>query len=500
MQSFGKKALTALPIVRIASLCFGLLSVTTGWAQTLSTVRYKSVTGAEPSLQADFFLPDADTVTSVDVSTGSPMSKDKAPFTQMEKIPGYHCALFLLVDKTLGNEKGISPEAQRKIWKEVKDSLTRFASAAQSTSCLTSIGTISAGNVESLAGAKGGKSIIDEAIRQLKFDGRSPELYQGAKSAIGAFGQADRKFLVIFSNGLSNDQVTSQADLIQAAREANVHICTIGFPAVNDPANSVQNLQKIAAQTNGYSVVADGRELRLPPDAENNMVKFATSGGIIKVDLTGLNSPLELQFTVNTGFNRVYTFSHTVDDLPPVPTPSPAISSSPTPKPIPTPVPSILESPRAWILSHLIVAIAGLVLIVAAVALIVLFGVRAVRKKPVVTTTPPLPIDPADLQVEEPTAQAWLLSLDSEQTRYPLIKSAIRIGRRPDNDIVMKNDSISGHHAEIIQKGNQFIIADLNSANNVLVGGVQIDKATLQNGDIVELGEVRLRFVKDDSE
>jgi pSer/pThr/pTyr-binding forkhead associated (FHA) protein len=63
----------------------------------------------------------------------------------------------------------------------------------------------------------------------------------------------------------------------------------------------------------------------------------------------------------------------------------------------------------------------------------------------------------------------------------------------------MKNDTVSGHHAEIVKKGSQFIIADLESSNSVLVGGKRIEKAALQDGDIVELGEVRLRFIEQSS-
>lgn len=93
-------------------------------------------------------------------------------------------------------------------------------------------------------------------------------------------------------------------------------------------------------------------------------------------------------------------------------------------------------------------------------------------------------------------ALAWLESLDGEQTRYPIRKTAVRIGRKPDNDIVMKNDTVSGHHAEILKRGDEFTITDLGSSNQVFVGGKPVEKSSLKNGDLIELGEVRLRFLR----
>jgi FHA domain/TIR domain/SIR2-like domain len=100
----------------------------------------------------------------------------------------------------------------------------------------------------------------------------------------------------------------------------------------------------------------------------------------------------------------------------------------------------------------------------------------------------------------EPQPLAWLESLDDKQTRYPIRKSAIRIGRKPDNDIILKNDTISGHHAEILRRGSQFIIADLGSSNHVFVAGKEVERSPLKDGDIVELGEVRLRFLQKQGE
>jgi pSer/pThr/pTyr-binding forkhead associated (FHA) protein len=103
---------------------------------------------------------------------------------------------------------------------------------------------------------------------------------------------------------------------------------------------------------------------------------------------------------------------------------------------------------------------------------------------------------------EEPIAEtqrnvlAWLEGLAPDQGRYPITKPAIRIGRKSDNDIVLRNDTVSGYHADIYLNGSQFMISDLDSANQVYVGGRRVEKAFLQDGDIIELGEARFRFLE----
>lgn len=71
----------------------------------------------------------------------------------------------------------------------------------------------------------------------------------------------------------------------------------------------------------------------------------------------------------------------------------------------------------------------------------------------------------------------------------------MRLGRAPDNDISLDNDSVSGCHAEVYHlPDGAFQICDLNSTNGTWVNGKRIKIQILSNGDVVELGEVRLHF------
>ena len=70
-----------------------------------------------------------------------------------------------------------------------------------------------------------------------------------------------------------------------------------------------------------------------------------------------------------------------------------------------------------------------------------------------------------------------------------------RLGRSPNNDFCFSNDSVSNRHAEVhYLPDGSFQICDLGSTNGTWVNGERIQHQLLNNGDVVELGEVRLHF------
>jgi DNA-binding SARP family transcriptional activator len=85
-------------------------------------------------------------------------------------------------------------------------------------------------------------------------------------------------------------------------------------------------------------------------------------------------------------------------------------------------------------------------------------------------------------------ASAALCGADGQ--RYPLAGTATRIGRSPDNDIVLSDAKVSRHHAVITDDGRTFLITDLGSANGVRVLGQRIDPSTeLREGDRIRIGD-----------
>ena len=107
--------------------------------------------------------------------------------------------------------------------------------------------------------------------------------------------------------------------------------------------------------------------------------------------------------------------------------------------------------------------------------------------------TPPL--QPATRRFSAPLPQQQTPSL-GEYTGTYRTAARIRIGRAPDNDIVIHDLLVSGHHAEVkMNPRGQFEIWDLGSHNGTFVDGVRIQgRRELHDGSIVALGQHLLRL------
>jgi hypothetical protein len=80
----------------------------------------------------------------------------------------------------------------------------------------------------------------------------------------------------------------------------------------------------------------------------------------------------------------------------------------------------------------------------------------------------------------------------------PLDKPRLTIGRKPDNDIVLEDQSASAHHARIVQIQSVFFVEDAGSSNGTYTNGKKTDRKQLVNGDQVTIGQHSLVY-QDDS-
>ncbi|MBF0565978.1 MAG: FHA domain-containing protein [Nitrospirae bacterium] len=79
----------------------------------------------------------------------------------------------------------------------------------------------------------------------------------------------------------------------------------------------------------------------------------------------------------------------------------------------------------------------------------------------------------------------------------PLDKEVITIGRKPTNDVHVDNLAVSGSHARIFKKGDQYYIEDLNSLNGTFVNGKKISVHVLVNSDVIIIGKHTLTYTSD---
>ncbi len=78
--------------------------------------------------------------------------------------------------------------------------------------------------------------------------------------------------------------------------------------------------------------------------------------------------------------------------------------------------------------------------------------------------------------------------------------SGVRIGRSPDNNVVIDNRSVSHHHAKVYAGlKSRLVVEDLGSLNGTFLNGQRIKRATLQPGDSVVIGKHAI-FVEDSRE
>ena len=91
-----------------------------------------------------------------------------------------------------------------------------------------------------------------------------------------------------------------------------------------------------------------------------------------------------------------------------------------------------------------------------------------------------------------------ILSMDGLVLKEILLnKERMTIGRKANNDIQIDNLAISGEHAAVVTILNDSFLEDLNSTNGTLVNGQPAKKHFLKNGDVIELGKYKLKYVSE---
>ena len=96
------------------------------------------------------------------------------------------------------------------------------------------------------------------------------------------------------------------------------------------------------------------------------------------------------------------------------------------------------------------------------------------------------------LRVEQKHEKPFEIDLDKE---------AFTIGRSSANDLTFNNLSLSRHHARIVRKDTKYFVEDTGSRNGTFLNGIRIRQASaLKNEDVIQLGEITIRYLSPISE
>ncbi len=84
--------------------------------------------------------------------------------------------------------------------------------------------------------------------------------------------------------------------------------------------------------------------------------------------------------------------------------------------------------------------------------------------------------------------------------KFEVADSEFKIGRKKDRDLVLDDESVSGHHATIYQEDGKVWVRDCDSVNGVLLNGKPVKKSSLKQGDVLAVGLTEITVVGGEEE
>lgn len=269
--------------------------------------------------------------------------------------------------------------------------------------------------------------------------------------------QVERRVLIVFSdaNG-EDDTVYDHNYVIQKAEKKNIAIIGLAFPPKSIASHETRHYQKLgrlADETGGLFLKADAKGNLLQTDL-TKLLETTNKGGYLSFNLTSL---LESKLSGKT--SAILTLRNQQQS-----------SDIPLTLDFPAKEKNLITKQQQMIA----IAVTALLLL-----LLLVYFIK--RRKP-----------------KEEITYAYIDSLDGNE-RYSINKKNYKIGRNPENDLVLANRAVSSFHAQIhLGRDNVFMITNLQSMNGISIN--DSDKSghstALSEGDIITIGEVRLRFLK----
>ena len=109
-----------------------------------------------------------------------------------------------------------------------------------------------------------------------------------------------------------------------------------------------------------------------------------------------------------------------------------------------------------------------------------------------------MPEDPTALQSME---MLELVYEDGGVTYRVQVREGMTLGRASDNDVVLRDFSVSRHHARVDERDGEFHLVDLESTNGIRINETPLASGTFSAGDLLGVGsfELHVESAADDS-
>lgn len=347
-------------------------------------------------------------------------------------------------------------------------------------------------------------SSVHESLNKLQASGQTTELYRNLLQAIEHLDAtvAERKLLVLLSDGQAEDKAYFHSDVIKVARNSGIVINSIGYPRSVALSVSLQVIRRLSEETGGSYIESD-MSYNLPVNESKAFFSNIDTGGDFSVSLDALSQSAETVKTITVAFNtekgnKLVRIPITIKK------PKKIIETSVqiTPEVIPQKAGTVLEgkktneeisnvpiqiitkqAPQQPVNLWLWYGLPAAFIIIIIFMLIILY---LLWRKPIQQSNNP---------ITEYRPYAYLISNDENKTRYPLTRTICRVGRSNDNEICLDDTSVSRRHAEIHRTNEgEFEIIDTNSTNGVYINNEKIGKAKLNEDDLLEIGDFFMNF------
>src|SRR3954466_11211165 len=91
-------------------------------------------------------------------------------------------------------------------------------------------------------------------------------------------------------------------------------------------------------------------------------------------------------------------------------------------------------------------------------------------------------------------AKLVLLSAGHTGQAHELKVDKTTVGRVEDNTFQIPEPSVSSHHCEILMRGSDVVVHDLNSTNGTFINGEKVTESVLKPGQTLRLGQIEMRL------